>query len=254
MRQLHGLRELKGYTLLARDGEIGQLEQVYFDDDEWVVRYFVVRTGGWLLGREVLIAPRAVQKLDQEHKHIEVGLSRDQVENAPASSSRPPVSRHYEAEYHRHYGWPPYWESSPLGVPLPAPPVPPITYPIREPSNPHLRDSGEVVGYRLQTRDGEFGHVHDLMLDDQEWHVRYLVVDTGSWLPGKKVLVAPAWIAGVEWTIKTINVDLDEDAIRTAPAYNPDRLISRDDEVSLYSHYGKAMQAAGNSDQEGVHE
>ncbi|MBU1395949.1 MAG: PRC-barrel domain-containing protein, partial [Gammaproteobacteria bacterium] len=70
MRQLRKFRDLKDYVLLARDGEIGRIEQVYFDDQQWDVRYFVVHTGGWLLGRDVLIAPRAVAGVDDENKHI----------------------------------------------------------------------------------------------------------------------------------------------------------------------------------------
>ena len=39
---------LKGATLNASDGEIGKVQEFYFDDDQWVVRYIVVETGPWL--------------------------------------------------------------------------------------------------------------------------------------------------------------------------------------------------------------
>ena len=57
MRQMRSFQGLRGRPLQARDGEIGKIVQMYFDDETWVVRYIVVRAG-WLLGREVLIAPR----------------------------------------------------------------------------------------------------------------------------------------------------------------------------------------------------
>ena len=60
MLRLRKLGELTGYTLQARDGDIGKLEQIYFDDHYWSVRYFIVHTGSWLLGKDVLIAPLAV--------------------------------------------------------------------------------------------------------------------------------------------------------------------------------------------------
>jgi uncharacterized protein YrrD len=259
MRQLRRLRDLKDYVLLARDGEIGRIEQVYFDDQQWDVRYFVVHTGGWLFGRDVLIAPHAVSGVDDENQRITLDLSREQVENAPPIDSARPVSRHYEIEYHRHYGWPPYWETSAFGVPTPpvVPPAEPMTKPPIEPppepadapDNLHLRDSGEVMGYRLQARDGEIGHVHDLVLDDQDWRVRYFVVDTGNWLPGKKVLVAPLWIDRVSWVEGAIFVELGRELIRTAPAYDPDQIIGHDDEVRLYAHYGKSMQTTADSGQ-----
>ena len=54
---LHRLENLSGYHLQANDGEIGKVRQVYFDDERWIVRYFVVRTGSWLSRREVLVTP-----------------------------------------------------------------------------------------------------------------------------------------------------------------------------------------------------
>jgi len=60
MRQLRKLEELTGYLLHARDGEIGKLKQIYFDDKYWTVRYFVVHIGSWLLGQDVLVVPSVV--------------------------------------------------------------------------------------------------------------------------------------------------------------------------------------------------
>lgn len=249
MRQARRLGDLKDYALFARDGEIGRIEQVYFDDQHWAVRYFVVHTGGWLLGRDVLIAPRSVAGVDEDNKRIALDLSRVQVEKSPLIGSERPVSRHYEAEFYRHFGWPPYWETSAVGAPVLMPPIAPPAEPISEPVDPHLRDSAEVIGYHLRARDGELGRVNDLILDDQEWSIRYFVVATGSWWAGKKVLIAPTWIERISWMDRSMAVDLQRDLIRSAPAYIPGRLISHDDQVRLYAHYGKAMQATDDPEQ-----
>lgn len=243
MRQPRRLHALKDFVLVARDGEVGRIEQVYFDDREWIVRYFVVRSGGRLLGRDLLISPRSVGALDEDNKRIELDLSREQVEAAPPISREQPPSRHDEVEYHRHYGFPPYWEASAVNEPLLTPPPQPFD----ESESPALRDSGEVIGYRLQARDGELGHVYDLVLDDQDWTVRYFVVDTRNWWPGKKVLIAPAWVDRVSWVDQAIFVGLGRERIQTAPPYHPDQIISHEDEVRLYAHYGKEMFAAGAS-------
>ncbi|MCI0420874.1 MAG: PRC-barrel domain-containing protein [Acidobacteria bacterium] len=34
--------ELKGYSIAAVDGEIGHVEEFYFDDQSWVIRYLVL--------------------------------------------------------------------------------------------------------------------------------------------------------------------------------------------------------------------
>ena len=46
--------DLKGVTIEAMDGDIGSVQDLYFDDRTWTIRYFVVDTGTWLLGRRVL--------------------------------------------------------------------------------------------------------------------------------------------------------------------------------------------------------
>ena len=52
-------QSLKGTTIAAKDGEIGSVQDLYFDDLTWTVRYLVVDTGTWLPGRQVLISPRS---------------------------------------------------------------------------------------------------------------------------------------------------------------------------------------------------
>lgn len=71
------------------------------------------------------------------------------------------------------------------------------------------------------------------------WAIRYLVVDTRNWWPGKKVLVAPQWIAEVSWDEATVTVDLARGTIKDAPEYHPDLPISCDFETRLYGYYGQ---------------
>src|SRR5688572_11619389 len=96
--------DLMGLKLGARDGEIGRVKDFYFDDQTWTVRYLVADTGTWLTGRRVLISPFAFEGLDPEHKHINVKLTREQIERSPSIDEHKPVSRQFESDYARHYG------------------------------------------------------------------------------------------------------------------------------------------------------
>ena len=58
------VKDLKGYAIGATDGDIGKLDDFYFDDEAWTIRYLVADTGNWLLGRKVLISPIALGKAD----------------------------------------------------------------------------------------------------------------------------------------------------------------------------------------------
>ena len=241
MWQLRKLSDLNGFKIDARDGEIGNLKQIYFDDQSWVVRYFVVHTGSWLLGRDVLIVPSMILSIDHEKGTIAVKLTRNQVEHAPPIETEQPVSRHYEQEYYSYYNWEPYWPGGPISGTIP--PASPFIEPKvpGKPENPHLRSSDEVAGYHIKTTDDGIGHVEDYILDDRDWTIRYLEIDTRNWLPGIKVLVSPAWIEDVDWVHQEVSINLSRELIKTAPEYDSDKIISRDYELALYKHYGKAL-------------
>ena len=61
---LRGGREMFGWPIVAEDDEVGRLSDVYFDDWRWTVRYFVVHTSHWPVGRGVLISPRSVDGVE----------------------------------------------------------------------------------------------------------------------------------------------------------------------------------------------
>ena len=59
---------LKGYKLHSIDGEIGKVEEFYFDDQHWTIRYLVANTGDWLTGRQELLSPY-VRKTGEDEQH-----------------------------------------------------------------------------------------------------------------------------------------------------------------------------------------
>src|ERR1043166_6310368 len=106
---LRSARELRGFGIQATDGEIGHVDQFFFDDAHWTVRYLVVDTGHWLPGRKVLIAPAAIGATDWAGRRLHVRLTRKQVENSPDIDTEKPVSRQQETEYAGYYGWTYRW-------------------------------------------------------------------------------------------------------------------------------------------------
>jgi hypothetical protein len=101
--------ELKGYTIEATDGDIGEVVQFYFDDEKWTIRYLVADTGGWLMGRKVLISPAALGRVDWNSRKLHVNMNKERVENSPGIDTDRPVSRQQETDYYNYYGYPYYW-------------------------------------------------------------------------------------------------------------------------------------------------
>jgi hypothetical protein len=234
---------LKGLVIRATDGEIGTVDQFYFDDETWGIRYLTVETGGWLAGREVLISPVSVIVADWQGKRLDVALTMKQVENSPNIDTHRPVSRQDEATYLGYYGYPHYWGFYPMGL---VDPTANFNGEVladkirRESTDSHLRSTNAVTGYSIEATDGEIGHVDGFVLDDETWNIRYMEVATRNWWPGKKVLVSPSWIRRVSWMHSTVYVGLSREAIQTGPAFDKSAPISREYEDRLYAHYGLA--------------
>jgi len=54
-----GIAEIKGFTVQASDGDLGSVENVLSDSENWDVRYLVVATRRGLSGKEVQLSPHA---------------------------------------------------------------------------------------------------------------------------------------------------------------------------------------------------
>ena len=255
---LRSIEDLHGCTVSALDGDIGTVDQAYFDDDAWGLRYLVVETGTWLSNRQVLVSPRSVRRSDAAANVIYVNLTQQQVRDSPNVDTHKPVSRQYEIDYLRHYNYPTYWGGPNLwgmgawpafdatdpttdSAPDPAPEPPSRSdRPAAEPpADVHLRSTDEVKGYHIETVDGDIGHVCGFIYDDEAWAIRYLRVDTRNWWPGgKEVLVAIRWIVLVDWFTSTVSTTLTRDAIRHSPAYDGTTPVHRRYEVALHQYYG----------------
>jgi sporulation protein YlmC with PRC-barrel domain len=221
---LQSIKQLYGNKLSASDGEIGHVNDFYFDDKNWAVRYVVADTGSWLPGRLVLISPRAFGDLPQAGKVLPVMLSRKQIEDSPAIESRKPVSRQYEEEYHRYYGWPFYWEGAGLWGrgEFPILSTPPKTMPGKETiaanqklehADAHLQSAQAVNGYHIKAIDGIIGHVCDFIIDDRSWAICQLVVKTGHRFTGKEVQIPVSRIDRISYELSTVFVNLTMAAV-----------------------------------------
>jgi len=228
---LQSVKELYGHKLGASDGEIGHVKDFYFDDQNWAVRYLVADTGSWLPGRQVLISPHAFSRLDPAGKILPLNLTRKQIENSPSIESHKPVSRQYEEEYYRYYGWPYYWQGGALwgmsGFPileLPSKPLPSEAVPasLRSPerADAHLRSTQAVNGYHLQATDGIIGHVCDFMMDIQSWAIRQLVIKTGHRFSGDEVQMPTRAVDRIRWDESKVFVNLTRKDIEQNPAHH----------------------------------
>lgn len=185
MLRNHGA--FRGSAILARDGAIGSIVDLYFDDRLWSVRYFVLDTGNPMPRREVLVSPSQVRGDDAPP--VRVRLSRAQVEKCPEASEDKPVYLQHDIASLAYRG------------------------------DPHLRSCEAIAGYAVQALDRPSGHVHGFLVDTGSWAIDSLIVDTGNWLPGKRVLVPPADVERIDWLERKVRLRISRDAVRQKLAY-----------------------------------
>jgi len=226
---LRSLKQSYGEKLGALDGEIGQVKDFYFDDRNWTVRYVVAETGPWLTSRQVLLSPRAIGRLFQDGRAMLVNLKRKQIEDSPPIEWHKPVSRQYEEEYHRYYGWPGYWDGDGLWGGIHAFPIletpekiSPGTSEVRaasksEKADAHLRSTLAVKGYNLRATDGIAGHICDFMVDEDNWAIGELVIKIGHRFTGSEVLVPVTCVERISYEESTVFVNLTKTAVEEKP-------------------------------------
>ncbi len=227
---LIGVSDLTAYKLNARDGELGQLHDISFDEVTWQVRHLVVEPRSGQAGR-ILMHPLAVQRWDVQSRSIDLTVTRLQVERRPLVEVNQPFSQRQVELYYRHFGWPAYWPALGRGFAESQPPFRPAQSGCAgslvgdQPADhdPHLRGARRLVGFEVLARDGHAGRVDDVLIDAATWMVRQLAIDARTWRLGKQALVSREWVSDFDWIRGRLQLDLDlvrlgQSPVRQRPA------------------------------------
>ena len=222
---LHLAHKITGAVVKGTDGEIGTIDDFYFEEDRWTVRYLLVDTGKWVSGKRVLISPMSVPD-GWGRDGVRLSLTKDQVWNSPEIKEGD-LSIDSEEQVLTYYGYPDYWGAasfwgnfdSPTALIARAPAVKPSVTPENriDPEARRLRSIRKSTGYHLHARDGEIGHVDDFLIGQESWRIRYLLVDTSNWIGGRSVIVSPEKVDGVDKDKGLLYINADRKAIKEAP-------------------------------------
>ena len=83
-----------GYAIRATDGDLGKVDQFYFDgeighmedfigdDEDWAIRFLVADTRNWLPGRRVILSPRWIERVQWADSSVYFDLARESVKNS----------------------------------------------------------------------------------------------------------------------------------------------------------------------------
>lgn len=243
------LKELKGYSIQAIDGENGKVKNFLFDEETWIIRYLDADLGNFFKDKRVLIHREHLGEPNWKNKHFPVELTVKKIENSPDLGHDLPVSRKYEKELYEHYDLTPYWPANIAaysGKEIMFNPDYPYKTPRKVISEDevetNLRSFNEIRGYYINAADENFGHIEDLIIDDEEWQILYLIIDTKNFVPWSKQVMLPIeMVDEINYVDKEAKINLSKDTIKNAPEYDPAIAINAEYEKVLYDFYGRKI-------------
>jgi hypothetical protein len=242
---LRSLKDLTGYPLTAKDGEIGQCLDFLFDDRSWTIRYMVADSGTWRSGQPVLISPVTIGAPHWRAERFPIKLTRQQIKDCPSWDAKSAISRQQEIEWFNRHRWPYYWQGPNLWGPVATPAElfdkegDRLTNDRDETKPNPLHSINSILGFSVQAEDGGIGLIEDFFMDDNVWNLPYLVIDTKNLPPARKILISPSWGTAVDWQERSLKIDLPVEAVKTSPAYDPSLAVSREYEKLLFEHYDR---------------
>ena len=92
--------EIAGYKVEALDGEIGTVDEATYEAGG---SYIVVDSGPWIFGSKVMLPAGVVTRVDVDSERVHVGLTKDDIKNAPEfdeTNYLDDAYRHGLAEYY----------------------------------------------------------------------------------------------------------------------------------------------------------
>ena len=93
--------DLTGYSVEARDGSIGKVDEATYDTGR---SYLVVDTGPWIFGKKVMLPAGVVQRVDEAEERVYVNRTKDEIKNAPEYDESLLSDESYRGQLGSYYG------------------------------------------------------------------------------------------------------------------------------------------------------
>lgn len=180
-------KDLQGLRIHGVDGEIGKVEEFYFDATAFVVRQGVIETGTWMDNHKIRVPVEALHEIDWPQRLAATKWTKAQAEAGPRVHTDRPLVRQDEID------------------------------PAVRAADPSLRSSAAVIGSHVAAADGDMGKVVDCLVDPSTWIIHYLVVDVS----GRQLLIAPDWIVRMDWDDSRVYLEMTGEEIKASPEYDP---------------------------------
>jgi sporulation protein YlmC with PRC-barrel domain len=104
---LRSFNEILGYDILTSDGNVGCIDDLLIESDDWSVISIIVAANKWEpWSKKVIIASTWIEEVSYIDKQIKISLRTKEVENAPEYNTLEPINEVLEKRYYNYLGKP----------------------------------------------------------------------------------------------------------------------------------------------------
>jgi hypothetical protein len=247
------LSRLRRFTGGTSDGELGSIDTLYFDPEDWAVRFLAMNFGPQHEGlSSALVSPLQIRDLRVTDEEMELD-PRHPIYRLVKGDRHRPLSPELTGAVVEHYELPRFWDGSGVWGEHSSPRE--LTNAASASGTDMRNDTGggvrteerveapptvfphhSLMGRGVFSPDSRLGVISDLLVDVEAWRIRYFIV----WLqaPGEsgEVLLSPFWVNGPPEKSR-VTVPMTTEAIVSGPNFAPEELQPLDERI-LARYFG----------------
>lgn len=100
-----------------------------------------------------------------------------------------------------------------------------------------LRNAKTLIGYTIETTDGETGRVCDILLSERTWKIKYLVLKLGMWTLGREILIPPKDLDSPDDNLRRIRMHAVRGELFRYPDIEDDMPVSMQQKMRTHDFY-----------------
>jgi sporulation protein YlmC with PRC-barrel domain len=218
------VNELIGTLVVAADGELGKVKDIYFEDKEWRVQYLVVDTGSWPFGESVLISPLDTALYLAEQKVLMSALTKAELKRISEDEDPRPITKRNTSLLYSHRAWPAFGRAGngypTLGMMKAGSGLANVAeFSVKR--RRHTLSFKPIVNYDIHNSDGRLGLLKDLMMDLEKWSLPYLLFDDTSTSDRERVIIANDRVISFDSRQSLLNISISQAQFQASPKINP---------------------------------
>jgi hypothetical protein len=100
---LRSVNAIRNYHVHGTDAAIGHVDDFVLDEASWALRYIVVDTSNWWLGKRVLVRPQWATRVSWAEGNVYMSVTRDAIKASPIWDGDAAINGSYEHRLDEHY-------------------------------------------------------------------------------------------------------------------------------------------------------